>query len=167
MPEILLQDFLGVIDLKYPANSRCSSSVSLERDSEVENSTQKVYYVALSELTAAGEWKNKTEQGEKVGYQAVSTETLAGCTRSSEAEWSRNILSIEVREWSLQSPVTIVIGWRLPMRRGCDLGRDNSLQQQLCSVIDNYWSWRRILAGVVNFQYLQQQEWKLRSQQVR
>lgn len=122
----------------------------------MENSTQEVHYSVLSEWQLWGSEGSRTEQREKVGYQAVATET-ANCTGSgSGVAWSYSILSTGAREWGLQSPIATVTGCKLPKRRGYNLQRGKSLQQQLCSVAKD--KGRGSHLGAVSLQYLQQQE---------
>lgn len=50
-------------------------------------------WCVLSELTAVGCERSRPEHREKVGSPAVSAETFAHCTGSSEAGWSSGIFS--------------------------------------------------------------------------
>lgn len=144
--KILLQGFLWVTNVKCSENSRCFGSGSLERDSEMENSTQEVHYGVLSEWQLRRTEGSRTEQREKVGYQAVATETANSTGSGSGLAWSYSILSTGARERGLQSPIATVIGCKLPKRRGRNLQRDKSLQQQLCSVIGSCWSWGKAVS---------------------
>lgn len=91
--------------------------------------------------------RSRTGQRKKMDYGAVSTKTLAHCTRGSGATWPCSILSNWGKGVRPLEPSNYSHWLQTTHRQGSDLGRGKSLQPQFCWVKDNCWSWGQVVSA--------------------
>lgn len=112
---ILWQNFLEEIDVKCPADSRCSRLVSLERASEMETSIQEVSYGVLSELTLLGGKEAGLDRGRRWDMKQFQHRPAQ---RALELDGPAVCSQIGSRELGLWSPTTTAMGDKITHRPG-------------------------------------------------